>query len=137
MADLKSDSQRVVDLKAALKIVKPKDTLTLDDCAAIWGVTKPRFVNRRREMVGFPDHVEKVGNAYFYPAKGALQAMLGLLERHKAVDTNRSARIAKMTGQSAQQAAAESTFTPADLARLNRLRAEVEERERAMGLYVP
>lgn len=135
MAD-KTNEQRLVDLKAALKASKPKAELSLADCAALWGVSKPRFVNKRAEIAAFPDASRVEGNAHFYNARAAISAMLAYLERHQQAQVDRVKSQARLLGRGAR-AEALAQHSPAELATLNRLRAEIEGNERTQGLYTP
>lgn len=135
--DLKTDSQRLVDLKAALKRAHHKHTCTLEDLASLWGVTKPRFVNKRREFHRFPEHAEKVGNAYLYPTRDALKAMIEYLEKHKEVSTSRAKRLGELIGTDQMAEHIAGGFSIAELAKANQLAAELEERQRDQGLYAP
>lgn len=135
MAD-KTNAQRLIDLKATLAAAKPKDVLSLADCASLWGVTKPRFVNKRAEIASFPDICATEGNAHFYPARAALKAMISHIDRHQKASADRVVRQAKLIGNSAA-AEALAHHTPAELATLNRIAAELSEREIKQGLYVP
>jgi hypothetical protein len=133
----KTNAQRLIDLKAQLRSVKSgKDTITLDDCAALWGVTKPRFVNKRREIADFPGPVAVEKNAHFYPARKALRAMIAFLERHAQADVARVQRQARMLGAGISVEAL-AHHTPAEIVQLNRAAADIAEREREQGLYIP
>ena len=135
MAD-KTNAQRLIDLKAALASAKPKDVLSLADCAALWGVTKPRFVNKRAEIADFPDASVIEGNAHFYPAKPTIKAMIAHLERHQQAQADRVKSQARLIGKG-RHAEVLAQHTPAELATLNRLRADLESDEREQGLYCP
>lgn len=129
MAD-KTDSKRLLDLRSALKKAKPRDTLSLSACAALWGVTKPRFVNKRAEIAKFPDFKEKIGNEHHYPALKTLRAMIGHIEGHRENDASRAKRIGKLIGNDQMAAHISGSFSIAELARANQLAAEIETRER-------
>jgi hypothetical protein len=135
MAD-KTNNQRLVDLKAALKVAKKPDMLSLAACAALWGVTKPRFVNKRAEIAGFPDGVPGKGNSLDYPAIATIRAMIAHLDRHQSENAARVKRQARLIG-GGRAGEALAMHTPAELATLNRLRADLEQDERAQGMYVP
>jgi hypothetical protein len=119
-----------------LSAAKPKGDLSLTDCAALWGVTKPRFVNKRAEIADFPEMSRVEGNAHFYPARAALKAMIAHLERHANVRLARANSAARLIGRGAH-AEALAQHTPAELATLNRLRADIEHDERMQGIYTP
>lgn len=135
MAD-KTNAQRLIDLKAAAATAKPKEVLSLAECAALWGVTKPRFVNKRAEIAGFPDASVIENNAHFYPAKATIKAMIAHLDRHQQAQVARVNSQARLIGKGAN-AEALAQHTPAELATLNRLRADIESNERNQGLYYP
>ena len=134
----KSDQKRLTDLKAALKAAKPKDRVTLEDCAALWGVVKARFVTVAKNFPNWPDKVAVEGNKHLFPAKKAIQSMIGYLERHQANEKHRSSELAAMIG-STDQMAEQITggFSIAELAKANQLAAELEQRQRDQGLYIP
>lgn len=134
MAD-KTDARRLVDLRAALAAVKPRALLSLADCAALWGVTKPRFVNKRAEFTKWPEPIVD-GNRHDFPARAALRSMIAHIERHQQAATARTQRQAKMLGDGAH-AEALSQFSPAELATMNKLAADIAQREIAQGLYIP
>lgn len=131
----KTDPQRLVDLKAALKSAKATDMLSLGDCSIIWGVTKPRFVNKAKEFSDFPDPVRD-GNSHLYEARAALKSMIGFIERHQQASLERAQRTGKLLGGMATE---ESLLrhTPQELVVLNRLQTELAKREIEQGNYVP
>src|SRR3546814_12308789 len=83
MAD-KTNAQRLIDIKAALKAAKPKEVTTLEELAGLWGTSKQRFVTKRREFAGFPDKVAVEGNTHLYRLVPCLKALLANLERPPA-----------------------------------------------------
>lgn len=136
MAD-KTDSKRLVDLKAALKRVKKGQTISLADCAGLWGVTRPRFVQKRAEMAGFPDMVERQGNAHLYPARDAIEAMIAHIDRHQRANKSKASRLGALIGSDQMAEHIAGGFSIAELARANQLSAELEQRQRDQGLFVP
>lgn len=132
------------DLKAALKRAKPDDLLPLDQCAVLWGVVKTRFVNVRNDIeatIGWPAPIKGPKNSYLYPATAAIQAMLDFEMRHDEINADRQRRIDVIVGRTRRVGSkgnAESYMMPVnDLAKLHRLAAEIEERERQQRLYIP
>jgi hypothetical protein len=87
-AQMKSSVARRADLKAAIKRFRKDETITLEDLARLWGVSKARFINIRSDIAEFPDPVGKQGNAILYEAKGALECLL----RHETRNDNATAR---------------------------------------------
>src|SRR3546814_4013008 len=75
MAD-KTNAQRLIDIKAALKAAKPKEVTTLEELAGLWGTSKQRFVTKRREFAGFPDKIAVEGNTHRYRLVPCLKALL-------------------------------------------------------------
>lgn len=130
----KTDPQRMVDLKAALKTIKLKDTFSLGECAALWGVTKPRFVNKRAEFASFPDPIVN-GNMHLFPAREAIKAMISHLERHQNAATARARRTAQLIGGTATEEHL-LNYSPAEIAQLSRIQADIAERERDQGLFI-
>jgi hypothetical protein len=134
----KTNAQRMVDIKAMLDTVtKRTDTISLDDCAALWGVTKPRFVNKRKEFAAFPAPVAVEKNAHLYPAKKALQSMLDYLERHHRAQVERVQRQARILGGNAASVEMLAHYSPAEIVQLNRAAADIAQREIEQGNYVP
>lgn len=133
----KTDAKRLVDLTAALKKAKPKDVVTLETLSAIWGVAKPRFVTVARNFIDWPEPVGKEGNAYLLPAQKCFRSMIDYLKRHEAASKSRATRLGALIGsdQMAEQIA--GGFSIAELARANQLAAELEQRQREQGLYIP
>jgi hypothetical protein len=129
----KTDAQRIADIKALLAKTKPKDELSLQDCAAVWGVSRPRFINKRAEMADFPQE-RRDGNAHYYPAKAALKAMLNRLEEQNRRSTERATRLGKLVPKNLSSSI--SNLSVQDLARLNRLHMDVEVRERDQGDWI-
>lgn len=132
----KTDSKRLIDLRAALKRAKQNDLTKLEDLAALWGVTKPRFVNKMKEFHYFPEFVEKDGNAYLYPARSCIQAMIDYLTKHQEATASRAKRLAALVGDDRFTNQMNEGLPVADLARMNQLDAEVEQRQRDQGLWV-
>lgn len=136
MAD-KNDTQRLTDLKAALKAAKPKDLIKLEELASLWGTSKQRFVTKRREFIGFPEPTEREGNAFLYPLKPALQALIANIERHRQASTSRAKRMGQLVGIDHMAEHLHGGFSVAELAKMNQLAAELEQRQRDQGLYLP
>ena len=131
----KTDPQRLVDIKAHLRKVKPADMFSTGDLAAIWGVTKPRWVNKVAEFAEFPSAVPS-GNVNLYPARAALQAMRAHLERHQQAATERARRTAALIGGSTATEEMLMHYSPAEIASMNRTQADIEQRERDQRLWV-
>lgn len=130
--------KRIQDLEAALKRAKPKDTLRLDELALLWGVTKPRFVTVRNTMADYPAPQPGAGNEYVYPARKAINVMLAHERRHEKAAQARQDRANEIMGAGKRKGSPEAAFwSPTEMATLNRLAADIEERERAQGLFVP
>ena len=134
----KNDEKRLLDLKAALKAAKPRDRVTLDDCAALWGVVKARFVTVSKNFPNWPDKVAVEGNKHLFPAKKAIQSMIAYLERHQKNEKHRASELQQMIGQTDQMADQISgNWTIAELAKVNQVAAELDQRQRDQGLYIP
>jgi len=139
MAQANTNPNRRRDLQIYLKRSKPDDILTLEECAVAWGTTKQRFVTVRNAMPTFPDRIATDGNVYLYPARKALEAMLAYETRHEAAAKAKQARTNAILGRGKRASANDDTaiYSPSELATLSRMSAELEEREREQGLYVP
>jgi hypothetical protein len=133
--------QRVKDLQSAIRRAKPDDKLSLTELAMIWGVTKGAFVNVRQKMMGFPAGEQGPGNSTLYPATPALKIMLDYETRADEEERERQSRAAAIMGLDrkgpGRRKKAEVFLPPSELLKLSRLRAEIEERERNQGEYVP
>lgn len=72
-----NELQRRENIEMAL--ASGRDLLTLDDLAAIWGVTKPRMVVKLGEVPGVPEPIIETGARVSYPAAPTLKALLDYL----------------------------------------------------------
>ncbi|MBX9814067.1 MAG: hypothetical protein K2X76_05135 [Sphingomonas sp.] len=137
------DARRVRDLRVALKRAKPDDLLSLADCAIAWGVEKSRFVSVRNQIADFPDPrpaTKEMGlrpNAIVYPARAAIEAMLGYAMRGERSAAAKAARIDAILGRSRKGEEPDALLSPNDLVKMNRLQAEIQERERDQRQYIP
>lgn len=132
---IKTDPQRLVDLKALLKTAKPKETYSLQEVAAMWGVSKARFVNKRAQFAWFPDPIIN-GNTHLFPARDAIKAMIEHLERHQQAATERARRTAALIGGGTATEEMLLHYSPSEIASLNRTQAEIEQRERDQGEFI-
>lgn len=132
---------RRADLEAALKRVKARDVLRLEDLAKIWGTTKQNFVNTLRQIeniVDVPEYVPGPRGTHLYPARKMLKAMLDYERRNDQLHANLAARAkAIMGGPKRGGAPAEALLPINEMATLSRVMAETEDRERLQGSYVP
>lgn len=137
------DARRISDLKAALKRAGVDSLLSLDDLALIWGTAKSRFVTVRNQIPGFPDPIlapkemRLPPKAFAYPARAAIEAMLAFANRHEDADRAKAERTAAILGQRRDGTDQAPLHRVNELQVLNRLAAEIEEREREQGLYIP
>lgn len=84
----KSDAQRRSDLEAA-KVQYRRRTramLTMDEIAALYGLTKPAMHNLHKTIPDFPESVDKKGNAFFYPAYKVVVALLAYVRRKERAE---------------------------------------------------
>lgn len=131
------------DLQRAIKRAKPGDLLRLEDLARVWGVVKTRFVNVKNDVtmtIGFPEHAPGPNNTHLYPAKASLQKLLDWETRHDKISSDRQKRAAEILGHTRRGRAGVSEIAihqPRELSELNRLAADIEQRERDQGLYIP
>lgn len=70
---------------------RTRAVLTMDEIAALYGVTKPAMHNIHKLVPDFPEFVDKKGNAFFYPAYKVVVALLAYVKR-KEVATRDAAR---------------------------------------------
>lgn len=130
------------DIKAALKRVKADDMLSLDHLAVIWGVTKTRFVSVYKEIeaaVGWPVPTPGPKNTHLYQAREALERMLEFETRHDSIEAARQKRVGQILGHTrrGREPEAGSVVSVGEMAQLNRLANDIEERERAQRQYIP
>ena len=133
----KTETERLVDIKAALKAAKPKDETTLEELATVWGVTKPRFVTKKLEFVGFPDKIRVEKNVHIFKLIPCLKAMIAHIERHLSVSKSKTKRLAELTGIDHMQAEQHGNLSIAEIAKANQIGTELEQRALDQGLYVP
>lgn len=132
---MKSPIARRADLQAALKQFKKTETISLEDLARLWGVTKARFVNVRNEIVDFPEPVGKQGNALLYQARPAIQALLDHEKRHDGLHASKSDKVRRILG-AGRTTDEDAPLPPTELLSLARAGAEVDKRLREQGLLV-
>lgn len=128
----KSNSKRLVDLKAALKKAKPRDTIDLAGVAALWGVSKQRMVHKLKDVVDVPPYTVE-GNRHLYPAKKFIQALINHIEGHEKASKARQARQRELIGGTASEIESEEEFSVQELVRMNQLAADIEQREINQG----
>jgi hypothetical protein len=131
---MKSSVARRADLKAALKRFKKGETITLDDIARLWGVTKPRFLNIRNDIADFPEPIGKQANALLYDAKPTLECLLNHETRNDQAVAKRSSKVARILG--ASKADEEEPLPPTEMLALARAGAERDKRLREQGMLV-
>lgn len=134
-----ANPNRRADITAALKRVKPNDMLSLEDLANIYGTTKGPFVTAKKRMPGFPP-ATLAGTSHIYPAQKALRAMLDFETRHDAAAETRAQKTAVMLGQIQKRRTDEAlnaSIPVRDLMVINRMAAELEERQRIQREYIP
>jgi len=135
MAD-KTDEKRLIDVNALLKKTRKGQVLSLQECADIWGVTKPRFVNKRKEM-DFPEHVSVKNNAHVFDRREVLKTMKAFLERHEKAAESKAERLSKLTGAPDQMASnIRGDLSIAELAKANQMRAQFEQEAIEQGKLV-
>lgn len=133
---------RRADLERALKRAKPKDEITIDVMAELWGVSKQRFVNVLRDIekqVDMPAWRLGPRQVHLYPAKAAIAALLAYEKRNDDMTAQLQERAAAILGrgEKRKEAQQEAMLPISELATMSRLMAETEARERQQGLYVP
>jgi hypothetical protein len=132
--------ERVKALQSGVKRAKLGDKLSFTELALLWGVSKGAFTNVRQRMTGFPAGEPGPGNSILYPAKQALEVMLEYETRADAAEQERQSRAAAIMGldrKGGRRKKEQVYLPPSELLKLSRLRAEIEERERNQGEYVP
>lgn len=132
--------RRREDIKRALKRAGDDAEMLLEDLAAMWGVTKARFVTVRNGMPGFPEPKRVDGSIFIYAARPALQAMWDWETRNDKIKSDRRARqnklLGKGRGRPSKADLEEPMFTPTELLRFDQLAASVEQREINQGKLV-
>lgn len=125
------------DRRAAIKrqqrSLKPGAKLFLEDLARIWGVSKARFVNIKRDIPDFPDPIDNEGTAHVFDAAAALDAMWSWETRNDQVQNERASRhkqlLGKGPGRPRKQVQEEPMFSAAELLKYGQLQAMAEEGE--------
>lgn len=131
----KSPIARRADLKEAHKRFRKKgETISLEDCARLWGVSKARFINVRNDIADFPDPVAKHGNAYVYEARPVIEAMLRHETRNDALVASKASKVAAILGGRTDDL--DDVLPASEMLALARTRAEVEKRMRDQGQLV-
>ena len=133
--------KRVNTLKAALKKAKASDLLSNTELVALYGISKGAFTNIKNQIASFPEGQEGPRNSILYPAKAALEALLKHETREDEEEEARRRRAAEILGENSprgrRKKAEEIWLPPSEMLKLSRLRAEIEQREREQGEYVP
>lgn len=128
-------------LKIALEKADQHDLVGLDFLAGLWGVSKPRFVNVKRELeqhYDFPQFQQGPGNTHLYPAKAAIEVLLNWETRndnHQRSKIDQSRRILGLTDDAKAESAL-SIHSPQELLILSRLNADLRQQERDQGLWL-
>lgn len=131
----KSSIERRADLQAALAQFKTKrETVTLQELADLWGVSKPRFINLRAQIRDFPDDVGKDGNALLYQAKPAIEALLRYETRNDQATAAKATKIARILGSPAPEQ--EGALPASEMLALARARGEIQKQLQDQGLLV-
>lgn len=134
-----SNLERIQRLRAAQKRAKADDMMTLTELQHLWGSSKGAFVNTRNKMAEFPEPQQGNANQLIYPAAPAIKAMLEHETREDAAEQERRERaMAIMGGQTKGRKKKDEVYLPpSELLKYSRLQAEIEERERNQGAYIP
>lgn len=84
----KSDTQRRADLEDAKVRYRRRTRAVLnwDEIAMLYGITKPAMHNLAKTIEGWPDHVDKKGNAFFFPAYKVVVALLHYVKRKEEAE---------------------------------------------------
>jgi hypothetical protein len=131
----KSRISRRADLQAAAKRFTKKDTISLEDVARLWGVSKARFVNVRNEIADFPEPLGKEGNAYVYAAKPVVDCLLRHETRNDKLESSKASKVAQILGGTGDEHH-HDVLPPTEMLAMSRVRAEAERRMREQGLLV-
>lgn len=135
-----SNLDRIGRLEAAHKKARKGQKLSLTELAALFGVAKGTFVNTRNKIAAFPDPEQGSGNQILYPAKAAIKALLDYETRADDEELERQKQAAAIIGAAERPRGKKKTdvfLPPSEMLKLSRLRAEIEERQRQQGEYVP
>lgn len=137
--------ERVNRLKAALtkakrqKAKKPK--LTNTELCGIVGVSKGAFTQLKNQIADFPAHEDGPRGSQVFPAIEALQALIDHETSEDAEEAARRAIANEIVGASKprgrKKKSPEVWLPPSEMMKYSRLQAEIEERERTMGEYIP
>lgn len=135
MSTGKSSIARRGDLKSAAQRFKKGETISLEDLARLWGVSKARFINVRSDITDFPDPVGKQGNALLYNAKPVLETLLRHESRNDQLTAAKSSKVARILG-AAKGEEQEALLPASEMLSLARLGAETDKRRREQGELV-
>jgi hypothetical protein len=134
MPQATANPKRRKDLQAALKRAKPDDTLTLEELAFAWGVTKQRFVTVKNAMARFPDRIPTPGNVHVFPARKALEVMFAYETRFEEAAAAKQAKTDAMLGRKRRaRLPREATHTINELRGILAMQGEMEEQEYVQG----
>jgi hypothetical protein len=129
---------RLTGLKSAHRRAKDEDEITLDTMASLWGCSKGQMVKIRDAIIGFPAHRTGPKGILLYPARLALKSLIDEETKDDREAAALLARQAKMLGRKhVPNARPALNISISEMAQLARMSAEIEEREREQGLYVP
>lgn len=137
--------ERVNRLKAALikakRAKKKNPKLTNTELCGIVGISKGAFTQLKNQIDDFPPHEEGPRNSQVYPAIEALEAIIA---HETAEDEEEAARrkiVNEIIGASKprgrKKKSPEVWLPPSEMMKYSRLQAEIEERERSQGEYIP
>jgi hypothetical protein len=94
----KSDQQRRIDVAEAKANYsrRRKALVTMDEIAAVYGLTKPAMHNLHKTVTGFPEWTERKGNTHFYPAYKVFTSLLAYLERNEKMAAAQAAQFSEL-----------------------------------------
>ena len=140
-----SNIERVNRLKAALtkaKRAKAKNPmLSNTELVHLYGVSKGAFTNVKNQISAFPDAEEGPRNTLLYPAVAAIEALIAYETREDEEEAARRKLANDIVGASGNRGrrkkSPEIFLPPSEMMKYSRLQAEIEERERQQGEYIP
>lgn len=125
--------ERRKNLTRARKRAKEADEISLEMLAHLWKVTKARFVNVKAQIPDFPEPSSKdpKTGALSYPARAALDALIGWEHRDDAVAAEKVKRHRRLLGGADDEEPPEDEviLPPSELLKYDQLSTSLQRRE--------
>lgn len=123
-------------LKRARSRAANDEEISLEQLAYLWRVTKARFVNVKRDVLGFPDPSSKDAKtgALNYPAVKALDALINWELKDDKIESEKAKRHRRLLGVTDPEPAEEDTLIPpSELLKYDQLSISLQKRKVDQG----